>query len=93
MGMGIFQVGAGLILYTLGSRSLPAAELALLSLAEVLLGPIWVWLFLGETASLSTLIGGMILLVAIVGNALSVKKRKAPANHHPMNMASKQRCI
>src|SRR6056297_3800359 len=35
MGMGVFQVGAGLILYTLGSRSLPAAELALLSLAEV----------------------------------------------------------
>jgi len=57
MGMGIFQVGAGLILYTLGSRSLPAAELALLSLAEVLLGPLWVWLFLGETASVNTLIG------------------------------------
>jgi len=37
IGMGVFQVGAGLILYTLGSRSLPAAELALLSLAEVLL--------------------------------------------------------
>ena len=48
MGMGVFQVGAGLILYTLGSRSLPAAELALLSLAEVLLGPFWVWLFLTE---------------------------------------------
>ena len=78
MVMGIFQVGAGLILYTLGSRSLPAAELALLSLAEVLLGPIWVWLFLGETASLSTLIGGMVLLVAIAGNALSGKKRKPP---------------
>lgn len=42
MGMGVFQVGAGLILYTLGSRTLPAAELALLSLAEVLLGPFWV---------------------------------------------------
>ena len=51
MGMGVFQVGAGLILYTLGSRSLPAAELTLLSLAEVLLGPLWVWLFLDETAS------------------------------------------
>jgi drug/metabolite transporter (DMT)-like permease len=78
MGMGVFQVGAGLILYTLGSRSLPAAELALLSLAEVLLGPIWVWLFLGETASLNTLIGGMVLLAAIAGNALSGKRRKPP---------------
>ncbi len=78
MGMGVFQVGAGLILYTLGSRSLPAAELALLSLAEVLLGPFWVWLFLGETASLNTLIGGAILLAAIAGNAVSGKRRKPP---------------
>lgn len=78
MGMGVFQVGAGLILYTLGSRSLPAAELALLSLAEVLLGPVWVWLFLGETASLNTLMGGAVLLAAIAGNALSGKRRKPP---------------
>ncbi|MDT8855044.1 EamA family transporter [Paracoccaceae bacterium Fryx2] len=78
MGMGVFQVGAGLILYTLGSRSLPAAELALLSLAEVLLGPLWVWLFLGETASFNTLIGGAVLLAAIVGNAVSGKRRKPP---------------
>lgn len=78
MGMGVFQVGAGLILYTLGSRSLPAAELALLSLAEVLLGPLWVWLFLGETATVNTLIGGAVLLAAIAGNAVSGKRRKPP---------------
>ena len=82
-GMGVFQVGAGLILYTLGSRSLPAAELTLLSLAEVLLAPVWVWLFLGETASVSTLIGGAVLLSAIVGNALSGKRRKPPAITSP----------
>lgn len=76
MSMGVFQVGAGLILYTLGSRSLPAAELTLLSLAEVLLGPLWVWLFLGETASINTFIGGAVLLTAIVGNALSGRRRK-----------------
>lgn len=75
IGMGVFQVGAGLVLYTLGSRSLPAAELTLLSLAEVLLGPFWVWLFLGEDASIRTLIGGMLLLAAIVGNALSGSQR------------------
>jgi len=75
MGMGVFQVGAGLVLYTLGSRSLPAAELNLLSLAEVLLGPFWVWLFLGEDASIRTLIGGILLLTAITGNALSGSRR------------------
>ena len=76
MGMGIFQVGAGLILYTLGSRHLPAAELALLSLAEVLLAPVWVWLFLGETVGLNTVIGGLILLAAISGNAILDKDGK-----------------
>jgi len=78
MGMGVFQVGAGLILYTLGSRTLPAAELTLLSLAEVLLGPLWVWLFLGETVTVNTLIGGCVLLAAIAGNALSGARRKPP---------------
>ena len=78
MGMGVFQVGAGLILYTLGSRSLPAAELTLLSLAEVLLGPLWVWLFLNDTARLNTLVGGAVLLMAIAGNAVSGKRRKPP---------------
>ena len=74
--MGVFQVGAGLVFYTLGSRTLPAAELTLLSLAEVLLGPFWVWLFLGEDASAYTLIGGALLFVAIIGNALSGMRRK-----------------
>ena len=77
-GMGVFQVGVGLILYTLGSRTLQAAELALLSLAEVLLSPFWVWIFLGETITLNTLIGGAVLLIAIVGNAVSGKRRKPP---------------
>ncbi|NCQ25225.1 MAG: EamA family transporter [Rhodobacteraceae bacterium CG17_big_fil_post_rev_8_21_14_2_50_63_15] len=78
LGMGVFQVGVGLILYTIGSRTVPAAELTLLSLAEVVLGPVWVWLVLGETAPPNTLIGGTILLTAIAGNALSGARRKPP---------------
>ena len=78
LGMGVFQVGAGLILYTIGSKTVPAAELTLLSLAEVVLGPVWVWLVLGETASINTLIGGAVLLAAIAGNALSGARRKPP---------------
>ena len=74
--LGVFQVGAGLTLYTIGSKAVPAAELALLSMTEVLLGPLWVWLFLGETAGLYTLIGGAILMAAIAGNALSGLRRK-----------------
>ncbi len=77
-GMGVFQVGAGLILYTLGSRTLQAAELALLSLAEVLLGPFWVWIFLDEKITANTFIGGAILLAAITGNAILGKRWKPP---------------
>ena len=45
---------------------------------EVVLGPVWVWLVLGETAPPNTLIGGTILLTAIAGNALSGARRKPP---------------
>lgn len=77
--LGVFQVGTGLTIYTIGSRVVPAAELALLSMTEVVLGPFWVWLFLNETASLQTLVGGAILLAAIAGNALSgLRRRPAP---------------
>ena len=73
--MGIFQVGAGLILYTLGSKVVPSAELALLAMTEVVFGPFWVWLFLGETIGGYTLLGGGVLLLAITGNALSGLRR------------------
>ena len=76
--MGIFQVGGGLVLYTIGSKALSAADLTLLSLAEVVLGPVWVWLFLGEFASNNTLIGGGVLLLAIITNAASGKRWKPP---------------
>lgn len=74
--MGAVQLAVGMALYTLGSRVIPAAELTLLSLVEVLLAPIWVWLLLGETASVGTFAGGGILLAAVVGNALSGMRRK-----------------
>jgi len=76
VGMGALQLAVGMALYTLGSRVIPAAELALLSLVEVLLAPLWVWLRLGETASFGTFAGGGILLAAVVGNALSGMRRK-----------------
>ena len=76
LAMGFFQVGAGLVFYTLGSKTVPAVELTLLSLAEVVLAPLWVWLALGELPSQFTFVGGSILLLAIAFNALSGKRRK-----------------
>jgi drug/metabolite transporter (DMT)-like permease len=68
-----------MVLYTLGSKVVPAAELALLSNIEVMLAPLWVWLFLGETASANTFLGGAILLVAVVFNGLASTRRMARA--------------
>ncbi len=74
--MGVFQVGMGLVLYTIGSRVVPAGELVLLSMTEVVLGPLWVWIFVGETVSFYTMLGGAVLMLAIAGNAISGLRRK-----------------
>jgi drug/metabolite transporter, DME family len=78
MGLGIFLLGCGMAAFTAGSRAIPAAELALLSMSEVMLAPVWVWLALGETAGSGTLAGGAILLSALVWNALSGMRHRHP---------------
>ena len=72
-------IGGGLLLYTLGSRHVPAAELVLLSLTEVILGPIWVWLAFAETPSRLTLLGGAILLASIAWLTIHGARRARPA--------------
>ncbi len=67
--MGVVTMSGGMILYTLGSRVVPSAELTLLSNTEVLLAPFWVWLIMGETASAATFVGGAVVLAAILFNA------------------------
>ncbi|UCH00306.1 MAG: DMT family transporter [Deltaproteobacteria bacterium] len=69
--LGAAQLSCGLIIFTFGSRHVPAAELILLALTEVVLAPIWVWLVVGEVPSRITFIGGGILLAAVTGQALS----------------------
>lgn len=76
MAMGAGLLASGMVLYTLGSRVIPAAELALLSMTEVLLAPVWVWLALGETATPGTFLGGGVIMLAVAGNALSGMRRK-----------------
>lgn len=72
-------IGGGLLLYTLGSRYVPAAELVLLSLTEVILGPLWVWLAFGEVPSSPTLLGGAILLGSITWLTIHGARRARPA--------------
>jgi drug/metabolite transporter (DMT)-like permease len=79
LALGVAVIGLGMFIFTIGSRVVPAAELALLAMTEVLLGPLWVFIFLGETAGVQTWVGGAILLSAIVLNALSGLRRAPPA--------------
>jgi drug/metabolite transporter (DMT)-like permease len=65
-GLGIGQIGLGLIFLTLGARLIPAAEVALITLLEIVLGPLWVWIALSERPSNATLAGGAVVIVAVV---------------------------
>lgn len=76
LALGAVILAGGMVLYTLGSRVLPAADLTLMSLVEVMLAPVWVFLALGETASPATFAGGAIVLAAVVLNAVAGAQRR-----------------
>lgn len=68
--MGVFQLGFGCLLLMLAVPHLSAAEIGLLSLLETTLGPVWVWLGIGERPSNPALFGGMIVLTSLVVNEI-----------------------
>jgi drug/metabolite transporter, DME family len=74
--MGAGQVGLGLTVFTIGARHVPAVELALLAMTELVLAPLWVWLGVGEVPSAYTLAGGAIIMAAIAFQALSGVRRR-----------------
>ena len=69
-GLGAGQYAIGFALLIAGTRFVPVAQVALLSLIEAVLGPVWVWLWVDETPSTYTLIGGAIVLTATLIQAL-----------------------
>jgi drug/metabolite transporter (DMT)-like permease len=75
--LGITQLGVPCMLLVIASRSLLAPEIALLSLLEVVLGPLWVWLAVGEEPGGATLVGGSIVLAALVLNEIAAFRRGA----------------
>jgi drug/metabolite transporter (DMT)-like permease len=80
LALGFAQMGLGLALLTVGARLIPPAEVALISLLEVVLGPLWVWLAYGERPGAVTLAGGAIVTVAVLIQATSrIAAAGAPA--------------
>jgi drug/metabolite transporter (DMT)-like permease len=76
--LGIGQIGLGLVFLTIGGRLIPAAEVALITLLEVVLGPLWVWLFLSERPGPATLAGGAVVLGAVALQATASGVAAAP---------------
>ncbi len=63
---GFFQVGFGFIFITIGARSTPAAFVGIIMLTEAVLGPLWAWMFVNENPPISVLIGGSIIITAVI---------------------------
>ena len=72
--LGIFEIGLGFILMVLGARFVPAAQVGLLALVEPLFAPIWVWWGIGEIPSTFTILGGLLIFLAILSDGLVRKK-------------------
>ena len=72
--LGVPQLAFGFIFITIGSRTTPAVMVGLLMLMESIFAPIWVWLFYNEIPPVSVLIGGIIILSAVVMKSLDYKK-------------------
>ena len=63
---GFFQIGFGFIFITIGARTTPSAMVGIIMLSESVLGPIWAFLFVSEIPSSYGLIGGAIILFAVL---------------------------
>ena len=76
---GFFQLGFGFIFITIGARSTPSAYVGIIMLTEAALGPLWAWMFVNENPPIFVLLGGSIVITAVVLQFLNkfITKNKA----------------
>ena len=79
---GFFQVGFGFIFITIGARTTPSAMVGIIMLSESVLGPIWAFLFVSERPSMFGLIGGAIILFAVLLQFYSMLNKNKRSNSH-----------
>ncbi len=72
--LGVPQLAFGFICITIGSRTTPSTTIGLLMLTETLFAPLWVWIFINEVPPTSVLIGGIVIITAIILNSFEKKK-------------------
>jgi len=67
---GLIMLPTAMWLFLSGTRYVPAAEIAILSLIETVLGPVWAWVGVGEIPAATSLVGGAIVITAVTTNTL-----------------------
>jgi drug/metabolite transporter (DMT)-like permease len=81
--LGIGQMGVGLAFLTIGARLIPPAQVAIISLLEVVLGPLWVWLAYDERPSVATFLGGVVVVAAVLVQAWGPSPGTGPRGQSP----------
>ncbi|MDO6965626.1 DMT family transporter [Rhizobium alvei] len=76
---GALNLGLGMALFVTGARLIPSAFAALLGTAETVLGPVWVAIIHGEIPGIETMVGGGIVLAALIAYLASTLRKTAPA--------------
>jgi drug/metabolite transporter, DME family len=71
--LGFVQIGLGYLLFTYGQRRIPALEGSLISMLEPILNPVWVLLWYGEKPATWSLVGGAIILTALMARMIYLK--------------------
>jgi drug/metabolite transporter (DMT)-like permease len=88
--LGVVQLSIPCLLVVHLSRQLPAPEIALLGLLEVIFGVAWAWLGAGEQPAASTLVGGALVLGALIGNEMLALRAPRPAGGSPRPLGRPQ---
>ena len=78
---GALLIVVGTILFNIGSCSVPAVAMMILAQSEMAFAPFWIFLFLGESPSGWSLLGGAIILTAVIGKAVLDSRPQSTARH------------
>jgi len=79
---GLFQVGLGLTFFSVGSRYLPSGQASLIATLETPLMPFWVWLAFQEVPSIRALVGGALVMGAVIFEITAENRARAARQHH-----------
>ena len=79
---GLFQVGLGLTFFSVGSRYLPSGQASLIATLETPLMPFWVWLAFQEVPSIRALVGGALVMGAVIFEITAENRARGARQHH-----------